>query len=113
MKQIIPWSSSEMKVILSCILLLSINAFGQQKTIPIAKDTVPTLVSNQFSFTEGPAADKQGNVFFTDQPNNKIWKYDIHGNLSVFLDSAGRSNGTYFDHQGNLITCADENGQLW
>lgn len=57
--------------------------------------------------------DKKGNVFFTDQPNNKIWEYDVNGKLTLFLDSAGRSNGTYFDRRGNLITCADEHDQLW
>ncbi|HEY2722415.1 MAG TPA: SMP-30/gluconolactonase/LRE family protein [Chitinophagaceae bacterium] len=71
------------------------------------------LVSNQFSFTEGASVDKKGNVFFTDQPNDKIWKYDINGKLSVFMDKAGRSNGTYFDHNGNLLTCADEKDELW
>ncbi|MGN6542439.1 MAG: SMP-30/gluconolactonase/LRE family protein [Ginsengibacter sp.] len=71
------------------------------------------LISNQFSFTEGPATDKEGNVFFTDQPNNKIWKYDTDGNLSVFLSDAGRSNGMFFDKNGNLISCADEHDQLW
>jgi gluconolactonase len=73
----------------------------------------PQLVAKQFSFTEGPAVDKYGNVFFTDQPNNKIWKYDTDGKLFVFLDSAGRSNGMYFDKKGNLITCADAKDELW
>jgi gluconolactonase len=71
------------------------------------------LISKRFSFTEGPATDKRGNVFFTDQPNNKIWKYTSEGILSVFLNQAGRSNGMYFDKKGNLITCADEKSQLW
>jgi len=85
-----------------------------QKTSPVIADGAKLiLISNQFKFTEGPATDKKGNVFFTDQPNNKIWKYDTAGNLSVFLDNAGRSNGMYFDHKGNLISCADENEQLW
>jgi gluconolactonase len=73
----------------------------------------PTLISKQFSFTEGASVDKKGNVFFTDQPNNKIWKYGLDGKLSVFLNNAGRSNGMYFDKMGNLITCADEHDQLW
>jgi gluconolactonase len=72
----------------------------------------PKLVSKQFSFTEGPSVDKQGNVFFTDQPNDKIWEYSVAGKLSVFLDHASRSNGTYFDAKGNLISCADEHDQL-
>src|SRR6201996_7521107 len=73
----------------------------------------PRLISKQFSFTEGPSVDKKGNVFFTDQPNNKIWEYSTDGKFSVFMDNAGRPNGTYFDANGNLITCADEHDQLW
>ena len=87
---------------------------GGQKTSPVIADGAKLqLVSNQFKFTEGPATDKDGNVFFTDQPNDKIWKYDINEKLSVFMDGAGRSNGMYFDKKGNLISCADENEQLW
>lgn len=73
---------------------------------------VPKLISRQFSFTEGASTDKAGNVFFTDQPNNKIWKYDTDGKLSVFMDKTNRSNGTYFDAKGNLISCADESNEL-
>lgn len=75
--------------------------------------TQPKLISKQFEFTEGPAADNQGNVFFTDQSNNAIWKYDLNGQLSKFADSSGRSNGMYFDRKGNLITCADGDNQIW
>ncbi|MCX2485592.1 SMP-30/gluconolactonase/LRE family protein [Pedobacter sp. MR2016-24] len=71
------------------------------------------LILKDFEFTEGPAVDKKGNVFFTDQPNNKIWKYSIDGKVSLFMDKAGRSNGLYFDKRGNLIACADEQNQLW
>lgn len=66
-----------------------------------------------FKFTEGPTADKEGNVFFTDQPNNRIMKWSVDGKLSTFLQPAGRANGMFFDGQGNLIACADENMELW
>lgn len=71
------------------------------------------LVSSQFKFTEGASVDKQGNVFFTDQPNDKIWKYGTDGKLSLYMDKSGRANGTYFDKKGNLIVCADENNEIW
>lgn len=87
------------------------NAYTKSNLIE--EGAILQLISNNFSFTEGPAADNKGNVFFTDQPNNTIWKYDIQGKLSIFLKNAGRSNGMYFDKQGNLITCADEHNQLW
>jgi gluconolactonase len=89
------------------------NRVKQQEDSIIAIGATPQLVSSQFTFTEGPAVDKKGNIFFTDQPNNKIWKYDTDGKLSVFKDKTGRSNGMYFDNDGNLITCADEMNQLW
>jgi gluconolactonase len=103
------------------VILSAVPFFSQAKTIIDTAQTgglfnaneKPRLISKQFSFTEGPSVDKKGNIFFTDQPNNKIWKYDTDGKLSMFLDNAGRANGTYFDNKGNLITCADEHDQLW
>jgi len=71
---------------------------------------------NQFIFTEGPAVDKQGNIYFTDQPNDKIWKCSMQGDTpiaTVFMEKTGRSNGMYFDKEGNLVTCADEKDELW
>ena len=70
------------------------------------------LINSNFAFTEGPATDKEGNIFFTDQPNNNIWKYDVNGKISLFMHGARRSNGMYFDKQGNLISCADERNEL-
>src|SRR5690242_18440462 len=78
----------------------------------VAKNAKLILIDSNFSFTEGASCDKAGNVFFTDQPNNKIWEYDVNGKLFVFLDSSHRSNGMYFDAKGNLISCADENDEL-
>lgn len=71
------------------------------------------LISRQFSFTEGPAVNAKGDVYFTDQPNNQIWKYSADGKLSLFKDKAGRANGLYFDSHGQLLACADENNELW
>lgn len=100
-------------------LFLKSTSFGQSETRPPEAPTVVAanaqlhLVSNQFKFTEGPAADKEGNIFFTDQPNDKIWKYSIDGALSLFMDKTGRANGLYFDKKGNLISCSDEKNELW
>lgn len=114
-----------MHKIFTCILLTTYaqglaaqsatdSTFARSHTSTIIKKgSSPVLIANQFTFTEGPACDKKGNVYFTDQPNNKIWKYDTKEKLSVFLDNAGRSNGLYFDKNGNLLACADENNQLW
>ena len=66
-----------------------------------------------FEFTEGPTGDASGNVFFTDQPNNRILKWSAAGELSTFMQPAGRANGMYFAFNGHLIACADEKNELW
>ena len=70
-------------------------------------------LSGGFAFTEGPAADAQGNVLFTDQPNDRILKWSVDGKLSTFMKPCGRSNGLCFDAKGNLWACADEKNELW
>ncbi|NLH73312.1 MAG: SMP-30/gluconolactonase/LRE family protein [Verrucomicrobia bacterium] len=70
-------------------------------------------LAGDFKFTEGPTCDSAGNVFFTDQPNNRILKWSVDGKLTTFMQPAGRANGMCFDSAGNLIACADEKTELW
>jgi len=99
-------------VIPAIIILFSTSCGAQGKII--AEGAELNLISSEFKFTEGPATDKQGNVYFTDQPNNRILKWSAEDNsVSVFMENAGRSNGMYFDNEGNLLTCADENSEIW
>lgn len=70
-------------------------------------------LAGDFSFTEGATCDAHGNVFFTDQPNDRIMEWSVDGKLSTFKQPAGRANGMYFDQAGNLMACADENTALW
>jgi gluconolactonase len=70
-------------------------------------------LAGEFKFTEGPASDAAGNVYFTDQPNDRILKWGTDGKLSTFLQPCGRSNGLCFDAKGNLWACADEKNEMW
>lgn len=80
----------------------------------IAEGATLRKLADGFAFTEGPAADKDGHVFFTDQPNDRIVRWDAAtGTVSDWLKPAGRSNGMYFDRDGNLLACADEKNELW
>jgi len=73
-----------------------------------------SVLGTGFGFTEGPAVDRHGNVFFTDQPNDKIYRWDARtGKITLFLEGTGRANGMAFDREGNLIACADMHGELW
>lgn len=94
-------------------LSLAAASLSAQESPVIANGAELTLISDQFSFTEGPATDTEGNVYFTDQPNNDIWIYNTNGELIQFMDNSGRANGLYFDLDGNLLACADEKNELW
>lgn len=70
-------------------------------------------LADGFAFTEGPASDSRGNVYFTDQPNDRILVWTIEGKLETFLQPSGRANGLCFDRKGRLWACADEHNELW
>jgi gluconolactonase len=99
-------------------LIAVLVAVAVAAVAPAAEDlrapgaTVQKLAGD-LSFAEGPTADAAGNVFFTDQPNDRILEWSVDGKLSTFLKPAGRSNGMYFARDGSLIACADEKNELW
>lgn len=107
-----------MKPWLSTLILLglisTLPAQETNRTSPvIAPGAKLEKLAGDFKFTEGPTCDQTGNIFFTDQPNNRIMKWSADGKLTTFLQPAGRANGMFFDAQGNLIACADEKTELW
>jgi gluconolactonase len=95
------------------LLSLTISARAAEADL-IAPGAKPEKISGDYNFTEGPAADKDGNVYFTDQPNDRIVKWNAaDGKFTDFMKPCGRSNGLCFDPSGNLIACADDKNELW
>jgi len=77
-------------------------------------------VSSGHRFTEGPAVNSKGEVFFTDIPNSRIHKVDLDGKVSVFAEKTANANGLMFGPDGKLYACKngekkivryDENGK--
>lgn len=84
------------------------TALGAAEPPPIAGvgPTGPIVkVRGDFQFTEGPAADRQGNLYFTDIPANQVRKLDATGAISVFLEPSGHANGLMVDGAGRIIAC--------
>jgi gluconolactonase len=107
-----------MKTLLLALALFASVAQSRAQSTNLARTVIApgaTLekLAGDFKFTEGPTADRDGNIFFTDQPNNRIMKWSVDGKLSTFMQPAGRANGMFFDSRGNLIACADEKTELW
>ena len=92
------------------------TASGQPAGAPpgvVAPGAKLQKLAGEFEFAEGATCDAHGNVFFTDQPNDRILEWSVEGKLTTFLKPAGRANGMYFDAAGNLLACADEKTELW
>ena len=103
------------------VLALGITSMAQEKAAtekPAKKQAAPksselvapgvqvTKLAGDFKFTEGPAADANGDVYFSDIPNSRILKWSVaDGKFSTFLENSGGANGLYFDKDGNLIAC--------
>jgi gluconolactonase len=101
-------------IIITLLALLCIPSVGwSDDSSIIAPGAKLERLADGFLFTEGPSVDADGNVYFTDQPNDRILKWSVDGKLSTFLEPAGRSNGLCFDDKGRLWACADEKNELW
>lgn len=97
-----------------CLCLAEMTRPAPEPENPVlAPDAKLQKLADRFTFTEGPACDADGNVYFTDQPNDRIMVWSVDGKLSTFMQPCGRSNGLCFDGMGHLIACADEHNQLW
>ncbi|MCI0700124.1 MAG: SMP-30/gluconolactonase/LRE family protein [Planctomycetia bacterium] len=94
-------------------LLMFVAHASAQDASPVAPGAKVEKLAGGFKFTEGPAPDAEGNIYFTDQPNDKILKWSTDGKLTTFMEPCGRSNGLAFDKDGVLWACADEKNELW
>ncbi|MDD5065116.1 MAG: SMP-30/gluconolactonase/LRE family protein [Phycisphaerae bacterium] len=93
--------------ILVCVVLAVSAAVscGAEKVSVAAEGAKVEKLAGGFKFTEGPAADKEGNIFFTDIHNNRIHKWTLDGKLITFDKDSGGANGLFFDKKGDLLVC--------
>lgn len=95
------------------VVLVGVGCQGAREEA--AHPAVPTLaevaVAASVAFTEGPAVDAEGNVYFSDITNSRILKWSpfsggkIASEAQVFRESSGRANGLLIDREGRLVAC--------
>lgn len=100
-------------IILSA-LLLSQTSFLYAESIGLLVDSNAAVkLAGGFLFTEGPASDENGDIFFNDLPSNRTlkWKHSS-GEVSVIRENTGRANGMRFGPDGLLYVCEVEHRRL-
>lgn len=93
--------------------LAALGALGAGLDEVVAPGTVAEKLADGFAFTEGATVNAQGEVFFVDQPNNKILRWTREAGLRTFMAPSGYANGMCFTKAGDLLVCADEKMELW
>jgi gluconolactonase len=86
---------------LTCIALL----------IPSLAFSQAAEIATTLAFTEGPAVDRDGNVYFTELVFQRIMKLTPQGVLTVFRERSNNANGMLIDPQGRLIACEGAESQ--
>ena len=84
---------------------------------PVVKDVLVDgddwkVVGEGYKFTEGPAANAKGEIYFTDIPNSRIHKIGLDGQVTVFAEDTGGANGLMFGPDGRLYACANDKKQI-
>ena len=90
-------------------IIFTLPSFAYSQDMPLTEVLLEgenwELAAAGFGFTEGPAVDRQGNLFFTDVPNSKIFKLDLSGNVSLVAEKTAHTNGLMFGPDGRLYGC--------
>src|SRR2546426_12462549 len=87
-------------VMASLGVMVPARAMAQQPEVAIA-----------VAFTEGPAVDRDGNVYFTEMVSQRIMKLSAKGVLTTFRENSNGANGLLVDPQGRLVACEGAESQ--
>lgn len=105
MRCITPFMKSICLALLAGLVLLASTAQAADKIPGIGPTGEVKKVHGGFQFTEGPAADREGNLYFSDVAGNKLYKIDAAGQLRTILDPSNHTNGLMVNAAGNVVGC--------
>jgi gluconolactonase len=98
--------TSALATLLAALALVGCTETTRETPPVIVDDADPEKLGEGFRFTEGPAADADGNVVFSDVPASKRYRWE-HGSGSITMvsDETHGGNGQAYDGEGNLLVC--------
>lgn len=96
----------------SSFLLAVLPFGGGQAAELVAPGAMVQEVASGFVFTEGPVADAEGNLYFTDNQASNIHIWTVEGELQLFRENTNEANGMFFDSQGRLYACEGAAGRI-
>ena len=97
---------------LSTVVWATSTMSAEPRPSVVAPGAKLTKVGDDYQFTEGPAAEAQGNVYFSDIPDSRTYKWSPDGKITLFRKDTGNANGLAFDTAGNLFACEGGRGRV-
>ncbi len=103
------------KIILSILLILSKPLFAQDTSlhdILIDGENWKPAVTG-YTFCDGLAADKEGNLYFSDVKAGKgIYKLGLEGNVTLAIDNQPGISGLRVGADGRIYACQNKAGRV-
>ncbi len=104
------------RALVGCLLLPILASAAAAQDMPLSQVLLPgeewQLLGEGYKFTEGPACDPEGNVYFTDIPESRIYKIDLDGKVTPFAEDTGKTNGLMFGPDGRMYGCRNGDKQI-
>jgi gluconolactonase len=89
---------------------------GQSKNATLDAILIPgegwQLVAEGYGFTEGPAVNQKGEVFFNDVPGSKTYKAGLDGKVTISIADSKKGDGQAFGPDGQLYAVADSGEKI-
>ena len=94
-----------------CLVIVTVPAQAQQSLV--APGAAMVKLADGFGFTEGPAVNSKGDVYFVDDPKCKIHHWSAsEKTLSTFIAESAHANGMYVDKNDHLYVCEGGTGSI-
>ena len=97
-----------------CLFVITAPVLGQD--MPVTQVLIDgqdwEMVADGYGFTEGPAVDATGNVFFSDPKNHRIYRAGIDGKVTLFAENTQKTSGLMFGPDGRLYGCSRAGGRI-
>jgi len=100
-----------MLVLRAAMLCVAVSACAPAALV--APGATPKTLASGYQFTEGPAVDAAGDVYFSDIPAARIYKWThADGRIALYRGQTGQANGLMFDREGRLAICEMGNHRI-
>lgn len=103
-------------LVAACLLFGTVSSAVVAQDMPLSQVLIDgegwQLMADGYKFTEGPAVDKDGTIYFVDVPASLIFKIGTDGKPAVWAKDTGKASGLMFGPEGRLYACQSETKKI-